>query len=53
MRGERKNLIEYIPEFHTERGFIQVGCDGRLPLKGQGIEVLYPVEADIICELRW
>ena len=52
MRGERKSLNEYISEFHTE-SVKQLGCDGRLPLKGQGIEVLYPFEADIICELRW
>ena len=52
MRGKRKSLNEYISEFHTESAK-QLGCDGRLPLKGQGIEVLYPVEADIICELRW
>ena len=52
VRGERKSLNEYIPEFHTE-SFLQVGCDGRLPLTSQGIEVLYLSETDIICELRW
>ena len=45
MRGERKSLNEYISEFHTE-SVKQLGCDGRLPLKGQGIEVLYLSEAD-------